>query len=260
MHNDQVEGWVAEFPAGYLATFNPQPVPPSNTSIVGAWRVNDTESGSPAVVVFMADGTYYLINPTVTATEVNAAPGFERGLYTWDGATGAFTVTTLNDTNGDAGLSDNDGMLNATVFVSGDTFSLTPGGATIGTRIAAPANTPLGGTIVGAWVVGNPAAADSSFVAVFDSDGRYYHAQDGANAGGSPDGVEKGTYSWSAGTLTPSPSTLTPTATRACPIRSARSASCRRPAASRRRPATTAGWRRRTGYSSSPCRHRRAST
>ena len=72
----------------------------------------------------MADGTYYLINPTVTATEVNAAPGFERGLYTWNGTTGEFTVTTLNDTNGDAGLSDNNGMLNATVFVSGDTFSL----------------------------------------------------------------------------------------------------------------------------------------
>ena len=65
----------------------------------------------------MADGTCYLINPTVTETETNAAPGFERGLYTWDGATGAFTVTTLNDTNGNAGLSDNDGMLNATVFV-----------------------------------------------------------------------------------------------------------------------------------------------
>ena len=203
VHNDQVEGWVAEFPAGYLATFNPQPVAPSNTAIVGAWRVNDTESGSPAVVVFMADGTYYLINPTVTETETNAAPGFERGLYTWDGATGAFTVTTLNDTNGDAGLSDNNGMLNATVFVLGDTLSLTDGGAPIGTRIVAPAPTPLQDTIVGAWVIGSPAVPDSSFVAVFDADGTYWHAQDGLAGGGAPDGIEKGTYSWTAGTLTP---------------------------------------------------------
>ena len=111
VHDGQVEGWVARFPPGYLADFNPQPVAPSNTSIVGAWRVNDEESGSPAIVVFMADGTYYHINTSVTADEVNAAPGFERGLYTLDAATGAFTVTTLNDTNGDAGLSDNNGAL-----------------------------------------------------------------------------------------------------------------------------------------------------
>ena len=200
---DRVEGWVAEFPPGYLANFNPQPVSPSNTSIVGAWHVNDTESGSPAVIVFMADGTYYQINPTVTATELDAAPGFERGLYTWNAATGAFTVTTLNDTNGDAGLSDNNGMLNATVFVSGDTLSLTDGGTPIGTRIVAPALTPLTDTIVGAWVVGDAAAADSSFVAVFDDDGSYWHAQDGPAGGGAPDGIEKGTYSWAAGTLTP---------------------------------------------------------
>jgi len=201
VHNNQVEGWVAEFPAGYLGTFNPQPVAPSNTSIVGAWHVNDTESGSPAVVVFMADGTYYQIQPAVTATEINAAPGFERGFYTWDAASGAFTVTTLNDTNGDAGLSDNNGVLNATVFVSGDTFSLTNGGTPIGTRIVAPALTLLKNTLVGAWVIGNAAAPDTSFVAVFDTDGTYYQAQDGPNDGGiGYDGIESGTFTWDSGT------------------------------------------------------------
>ena len=192
---DRVEGWVAEFPAGYLATFNPQPAAPSSTSIVGAWHVDDTESGSPAVVVFMADGTYYLINPTVTATEVNAAPGFERGLYTWDGTTGAFTVTTLNDTNGDAGLSDNNGMLNATVFVSGDTFSLTENGPAIGSRIKATGNTPQD-SIIGAWVAGSPARDDGSLVIVFDGTEAYYLGMDGP---GADDGIEYGTYQWNAG-------------------------------------------------------------
>jgi hypothetical protein len=195
VHNDQVEGWVAEFPAGYLATFNPLPVAPSNTSIVGAWRVNDTESGSPAVVVFMADGTYYLIQATVTATEVNAAAGFERGLYTWDGTTGAFTVTTLNDTNGDAGLSDNNGMLNATVFVSGDTLSLAENGPAIGSRIKAPGITPQD-PIIGAWVAGNPARDDGSLVIVFDGIEAYYLGMDGP---GADDGIEYGTYQWNPG-------------------------------------------------------------
>ena len=195
VHNNQVEGWVAEFPAGYLATFNPQPVPPSNTSIVGAWRVNDMESGSPAVVVFMADGTVPPINPTVTATEVNAAPGFERGLYTWDGATGAFTVTTLNDTNGDAGLSDNDGMLNATVFVLGDTLSLTENGPAVGSRIKATGNTPQD-SIIGAWVAGSPARDDGSLAIVFDGTEAYYLGMDGP---GADDGIEYGTYQWNPG-------------------------------------------------------------
>ena len=192
---DRVEGWVAEFPAGYLATFNPQPLAPSNTSIVGAWRVDDTESGIPAVVVFMADGTYYLINPIVTPTEINAAPGFERGLYTWDGTTGAFTVTTLNDTNGDAGLSDNNGMLNATVFVSGDTFSLTESGPAIGSRIKATGNTPQD-SIIGAWVAGSPARDDGSLVIVFDGTEAYYLGMDGP---GADDGIEYGTYQWNPG-------------------------------------------------------------
>jgi hypothetical protein len=196
VEGDRVEGWVARFPPGYLANFNPQPVAPSNTSIVGAWRVNDTESGSPAVVVFVADGTYYHINTSVTATEVNAAPGFERGLYTLDAATGAFTVTTLNDTNGDAGLSDTNGALSATLFVSGDSFSLTEGGPAVGTRVTA-ATSPLNETLTGAWLIGNAAQADGSFVAVFDNDGTYYHAQDGPSGEvGAYDGIETGTFVW----------------------------------------------------------------
>jgi hypothetical protein len=146
--------------------------------------------------VFIAGGTYYLMQTTVQATEVNAAPGLERGLYTWNVSTGAFEVTTLNDTNGDAGLSDNNGVLNATLFVSGDTISQAPGGPAIATRIKAPANTPLNDTIVGGCVIGNPAVADSSFVVVFDADGTYYQAQDGPVEQAGRDGVEQGTYTW----------------------------------------------------------------
>jgi len=196
VHNGEAEGWVAEFPAGYLAAFNVAAVPVSNTAIVGAWHGNDVESGSPIVAVFMADGTYYLMQWSVQPTETSAAPGFERGLYTWDAATGAFSIVTLNDTNGDAGLSDGNGQLNGTLFVSGDTISLTPGGAVFATRITAPAGILLKNTIVGGWAFGDPSAPGTSIVAVFDADGTYYFAQDGPFDGGGRPGIEQGTYSW----------------------------------------------------------------
>ncbi len=197
-HNDTTEGFVAEFPAGYLAAFDVPAVAPSDTSIVGAWHVSDTDSGSPAIVVFMADGTYYIIQRSVQPTETNAAVGLERGVYAWNAATGAFLVTTMNDTNGDAGLSDNNGVLNATLFVSGDTISVAAGGPSVGTRIKAPSAMALKDTLVGGWVIGNPAAADSSTVVVFDADGKYYLAQHGPVAAGGHDGVEEGTFTWDA--------------------------------------------------------------
>ena len=190
VHDDQYEGWVAEFPAGYLASFNPQPVAPADTSIVGAWKVGDSESGSPAVVVFMADGTYYLIQPAVQPSELSGAPGFERGLYTWNGVTGAFTVTTLNDTNGDAGLSDNNGSLDGVVSIVGDVLSVN--GTPMGTRIKAT-GTSAQDPLIGAWAAGNAAFDQGSLVIVFDEAGSYYLAQDGPLA---DDSIESGTFDW----------------------------------------------------------------
>ena len=104
-------------------------------------------------------------------------------------------MTTLNDTNGDAGLSDNNGVLNATVFVSGDTFSLAESGPAIGSRIKATGNTPQD-SIIGAWVAGNPARDDGSLVIVFDGTAAYYLGMDGP---GADDGIEYGTYQWNPG-------------------------------------------------------------
>jgi hypothetical protein len=193
VHNERYEGWVAEFPEGYLASFNPQPVAPADTSIVGAWKVTDSESGSPAVVVFMADGTYYFIQPAVQPSEPNAATGFERGLYTWNGATGAFTVTTLNDTNGDAGLSDNNGSLDGAVSIAGDVLSVN--GTVTGARIKAQ-ETSAQDPLIGAWAAGNAALDQGSLVIVFDEAGSYYVAQDGPQA---DDSIESGTFDWNPG-------------------------------------------------------------
>jgi hypothetical protein len=64
----------------------------------------------------------------------------ERGTYTWDAGTGAFTATTLVDTNGTAGLSNPTGSV--TITVSGDTLTYTnltgPAPGTAQRVVAAP--------------------------------------------------------------------------------------------------------------------------
>ena len=100
----RLEGFVAELPPGYLASFDVPAVPQTDTSIVGVW----TESGGSGgeSVVFLADGTYFHIDTahgTQPAGEFTS--GFERGRYHWDASTGAFTFATLQDTNGSVGFS-----------------------------------------------------------------------------------------------------------------------------------------------------------
>ena len=74
-----------------------RPHRPLNTSLVGVWTFDPNISDPSAVVVFTADGVYY---------EIEEGQGFERGLYTFDGSNVSFT--TLLDTNGSAGFSDDE--------------------------------------------------------------------------------------------------------------------------------------------------------
>jgi len=196
-HNGSQDGFVAEFPAGYLAGFAAAPVAPGNTRIVGAWSFADAGTpGDPVILVLGADGTYYFIQASVAPAETSAAPGFERGRYTWDAGTHAFTVTTVQDTNGDAGLDGANGQSGVTFTVSGDACVIDLGAESYsGTRV-----TGGPGSAVGGWIIGNPAVADSSGVLVLLGDGTYYHAQDGVPDGGGHDGIEKGTYSWNPAT------------------------------------------------------------
>ena len=75
VHNGTIEGFVAEFPAGFLASYNPQPEPVEDSS---SWASGPlTIPSDPGdVAVFMADGTYMGMDGN----------GFERGLYTYDGS------------------------------------------------------------------------------------------------------------------------------------------------------------------------------
>lgn len=185
-HNGVVEGFVARFGAGVLAAFNPQAAPPVSTALVGVWGLcyvyqmcDFNDFSHPAVVVFTADGAYYEIEES----------GFERGYYTFDGSVLSFT--TLLDTNGSDGASDENGAHLGPVIVDGD--AIMSGGPLEGIRIPGSIADPL----VGAWVNGSPTLPDSSFVAVFlgsDGGNRYLTANDNPDFG--DDGVEVGTYTW----------------------------------------------------------------
>lgn len=198
-HHGVTEGFVAEFSPGYLGSFDFPAVPPPDTSIVGAWI--GTNPAEADVVVFQADGTFFVV-----ITRLGSQPsgeftsGFERGRYRWDPVTGAFTFATLQDTNGSVGLSGGNGVLGLTAVVSGDTFRLMYQG-----NVGATLGRVSGGldTVVGGWVFGDARVDDNSGVVIFASDGTFMLAEDGDGAL-SPlgrDGVEAGTSSWNAGTL-----------------------------------------------------------
>ncbi len=186
---DDVEGFVAEFSPGYLASFDVPAVPPSNTSIVGVWSGGDQLEDA---IAFLADGTFFLATPRYgSPPSTDHGPGFERGRYHWNPVTGALTFTTLQDTNGSYGFSGGNGVP-IPVSVSGDTLDI-GFGAIVLTRVANPA-----GSIVGGWVFGDPRVDDSSGIVIFGADGRVLLAEDGGSAQ-HPDGVEAGTYTWNAG-------------------------------------------------------------
>jgi len=155
----------------------------SANSIIGGWLFGDSESDGSGVVVFMKDGTYYLVEDT--ENESGDPDGFERGTYTWNSESGAFTASALTDSNGEAGLSHPTGS--TTVVVAGDalTYSDSEGSNAL-TRIKG-GDIPL----VGAWQYGEGRAIDSRIL-VFLPSGIYFEAQEF----GQQLGMEKGSYTW----------------------------------------------------------------
>jgi hypothetical protein len=116
--------FTAVFPAGGGA-FS-APLVAGSSPIVGAWVNGDTTvADSSAIIAFFANGTYLMAQDGPPGDPFGH-DGMERGTYTWNEGTGAFTATTLVDTNGEWGLSNPTGG-SATVIVSGNTLTYTDG-------------------------------------------------------------------------------------------------------------------------------------
>jgi len=169
----------------------------SGQSIVGAWTTGSTTVEGASVLVFLANGYYYQIQNAQASEAPHGFDGFERGTYTWNPVTGALAITTIQDLNGDTGLSNLNGVSGVTFTVAGDTATITlaGGGSVSGSRVTGTS------PIVGAWFLGNAAVANSSGVLVFLPNGVYFEAEDGDSSPvtGDPsgqDGMEHGTYTW----------------------------------------------------------------
>jgi hypothetical protein len=191
----QVEGYVAVLPQGLLASFNPQPVPQADGALVGVWLSDPTSTIARA---FMPDGTYYRIT----------SAGYERGLYSWagNGAGGAYTITTLHDTDG-TGHSSLNGHIGLSYTVSGDVATFSDA-ACLGCTPFVPTYRvpPDPASLVGGWIAGNAAEANNSSLMIFLDNGRFFFAQDVLDdaAADGPDSFEfdlsrQGTFTWDPG-------------------------------------------------------------
>ena len=92
----------------------------SPASLVGSWIVgNDL-----VAITFLDNGIYYLSHSDGGAN-ATGWPGMERGIYTWDPVTGAFTAMALVDTTGDWGLYGGSPTSGQTISVNGNTAHFT---------------------------------------------------------------------------------------------------------------------------------------
>ena len=151
--------------------------------IVGAWQWGNGAAGESGVLVFLPNGIYF---EAEDLPDEEDSDGMERGTYTWNETTGAFSATPIVDTNGDWGLND---PLDS-VIVNGDKITFTDSeGSEVFDRVFSPTS-----SIVGAWQWGNGAAGESG-VLVFLPNGIYFEAEDLPDEEDS-DGMERGTYIW----------------------------------------------------------------
>jgi len=202
-HSDGTqEGFVAEFPEGYLANYQAPRGVSGSAAGAGAY-INQEDPGNPnidSVVAFLADGSFYYIEVGHPHESNDPNPnGFERGAFTHD-ASGATRLTVLQDTGGSTGLS---GIESETLMTVGadDGLHITVPFSLCGSTNPADCALTLpriaGGpaSVVGGWVQGNPAADDSSALLWLLNDGTFFFVKDGPGAAGS-DGIEHGTYTW----------------------------------------------------------------
>jgi hypothetical protein len=159
-------------------------------AIWGSWYgVNQGQAQGTVVFSFFPDGEYFLNDHGIQALDPTGQPGIERGTYTWNAATGAFTFNTLVNTDGQWGLS-NSGV--NSVQIVGNTLTGTAADGTfVLNRVVDPTS-----AIVGGWYARNMPNPGDLGVLNFLPNGTYLLGRDPA----STSFLEFGTYSWNAQT------------------------------------------------------------
>lgn len=169
-------------------------------SIVGTWYAGDLNLPNNLVVMtFFENGTFvFAQDGDAGRNGAGGWDGMERGTYTWNALTGAFTATPIIDTNGDWGLSSPQGTVTITVVGNTLTFTDSVEGSVSAARV-----TNTSGSIVGSWVAGSTSTIGDLVVFTYFDNGTYMFLQDGTPAlhgSGGTDGIERGTYAWNPAT------------------------------------------------------------
>jgi hypothetical protein len=152
-------------------------------SIVGSWLTQGAgESKSDAVLTFTANGIYFLAEDGSSVLDPSGKDGMERGTYSWNPTTKAFSSKTQVDTNGQWGLSSGDIRK---ITVSANTLKF--GNVTF-KRIQ-----PNAKNLDGPWLL----KEGSGYALVtFLPGGSYFMVQDGKADKNVKSGMERGTFTW----------------------------------------------------------------
>ena len=112
----------------------------ATSAIIGSWYfANQGQSHGYGVVSFLTNGTYYLADTGNHSADPSGNNGVEKGTYTWDPATGAFSSFTEINTDGHWGFSD-PGINKITI--SGSQLTVfTPNGQATASAVLAGAST-----------------------------------------------------------------------------------------------------------------------
>jgi len=165
--------------------------------IAGAYYfTNGGQAQSTAVLALLPDGRFMFIEDGNPLLDPSGQDGLEKGTYTWNSATGAFSIKTAVNTNGEWGF--------CNVPTNSTTCALPPGSAATATPTGLTFFSPSEGTffiprlidpaspIVGAWYLSSGPAAQDLTVVAFLPDGRVMIGIDPPANGF----IEFGVYAW----------------------------------------------------------------
>jgi hypothetical protein len=154
------------------------------SDIWGSWYgTNQGQAQGTVVFSFFPNGEYFLNDHGNPALDPNGHPGIERGTYSWNEATGAFSATTLVNGDGEWGLSDG---APSQISIAGNTLTVPGPDGVVLHRLTNPSS-----ALVGGWYL-----RDGPALGVLDflPDGTYLL---GAT---NPNFFEYGTYLWNSAT------------------------------------------------------------
>lgn len=177
-----------------------------SNDLAGAWLLGNPDDNTDYNVVwYMEDGRYYVghtknsepINPyAAEADQITYPVSGEYGTYTWDLAAGNITVTTIDDSDGEGGITgEAPKVKEVPLKLNGDSIILTDEDERF--EVSKVRSATSG--IVGGWLHEPSDDPDDYNVLVFTADGRYFNGHT-KQPGSIVASGEYGTYSWNAST------------------------------------------------------------